>query len=236
MTVENFERFLVACGYSPKKVNDLVYTFGVKQADWTFPIRVSLSPDQSRLWMTTYLGTWRTDNMSDTRKAELMLLNSAIAPSQFQFQTKTNSLRMAHPIDNRSMTTSYFCKEVARLCSNVRATAKTWKAGVQSSPAAEGTFGGNWKTEFGVLTLKVDGVRVTGTYPMKEGRLTGTLSEDGKTLTGTWVQSDSKGGYTFTLAKDGKDFTGRWWYRGRENDFRAWNGKRSATTGSNEDW
>src|SRR5579871_3414333 len=225
VTVDNMERFLTAAGYTPKKAGETVYAFSVKQADWTFPIRVSLSPDHSRLWITTNLGTWRGDRRSDARKAELMQLNSTIAPSQFQFQAKTNQLRMAHPLDNRSMTTDYFCKELARLCTNVRTTAKTWKDGIL--PADASSFSGNWKTEFGALILKSDGQNVIGTYPYKDGHVTGTLSPDGRTLIGTWVQNDGKGGFTFRISKDSDDFTGRWWYTGHESNARDWNGKRT---------
>jgi hypothetical protein len=92
-------------------------------------------------------------------------------------------------------------------------------------------FAGKWDSTFGVVELKVDGVRVTGTYPTDQGRIEGTLSADGRTLTGRWSEApdylppNNAGRMVLTLAPDGQSFTGNWSYGDAEPD-RTWTGKR----------
>jgi predicted nucleic acid-binding Zn ribbon protein len=92
-------------------------------------------------------------------------------------------------------------------------------------------FEGQWKTDFGTLTLSVDGARVTGTYTHDSGRIEGILSDNGKTLTGTWSEAPSytapadSGRVVLTLAPDGNSFTGSYWY-GQDKRGGSWNGAR----------
>ncbi|MBK9573805.1 MAG: hypothetical protein IPO43_14275 [Rhodoferax sp.] len=82
---------------------------------------------------------------------------------------------------------------------------------------------GPYKTDFGTLTMRRSGDRVSGTYTHKEGRLEGTLS--GNTLTGRWTQSNGKGRLIFRFNADFSGFTGVWSYGDAAPD-RQWNGRR----------
>lgn len=72
------------------------------------------------------------------------------------------------------------------------------------------TFTGNWKTEWGTLTMSQTDDVVSGHYDFQGGSVAGKV-KDG-VLAFTWSQSGNghKGTGTFILAKDGKSFSGTW--------------------------
>lgn len=75
-------------------------------------------------------------------------------------------------------------------------------------------FDGAWETESGLMVLEVAGTTVTGRYEIEEGKITGTLSPDGRTLTGTWSDAPShappydKGTLVLVLSENGTTFEG----------------------------
>ncbi len=79
-------------------------------------------------------------------------------------------------------------------------------------------FSGKWSTNWGDMELQTSGNRVTGTYVHDKGRLSGTMSADGKTFTGRWAEypsyagSSDSGGVIFRLSEDGKSLRGTWGY------------------------
>lgn len=84
--------------------------------------------------------------------------------------------------------------------------------------AADPTWTGNWDTRWpeggALLSLKQDGDRVVGSYPLYSGQIEGTV--DGRRLTGTWTEPDETGEFVFVLSEDGNSFMGRfgqdvWW-------------------------
>lgn len=111
-----------------------------------------------------------------------------------------------------------------------------WSAGGTAIPEGEAaqTFTGRWETAWGVIELRQRGPSVEGSYPHDGGKIKGTLSADGRTLTGTWSEAPTYkppqdgGDLEFVLSEDGKSFEGRYWYGSRpEGDPGAeWNGRR----------
>jgi hypothetical protein len=89
------------------------------------------------------------------------------------------------------------------------------------------TFAGVWSTNFGAVTLVVNGNNVTGTYPRNGGNLVGTL--DGNVLRFEWTQTNNRGRGIFRLAADGKSFTGTFTYgtADPEASRNTWNGTRT---------
>ena len=82
---------------------------------------------------------------------------------------------------------------------------------------------GPYQTDFGTLSMRRDGSRVTGTYTHMDGRLDGALN--GYTLTGRWTQSNGEGRLVFRFNQDYSAFTGVWSY-GDANPEQQWNGSR----------
>nr|WP_319537691.1 hypothetical protein [uncultured Methanospirillum sp.] len=77
------------------------------------------------------------------------------------------------------------------------------------------TLYGTWNSPNLTLSLQVDGSTASGVYrslsPITNvgGYLNGTVSQDGKKVTGTFVEA---GNFTFALAKDGSYFNGTYSY------------------------
>ncbi len=86
------------------------------------------------------------------------------------------------------------------------------------------TFEGLWKTNFGNLVIKVKGNKVLGLYKNGKGKIEGTLSEDGYTLTGKWSEAPDylppkhAGRFYFKLSRTGANFKGKWGFGDEEPD------------------
>jgi hypothetical protein len=93
-------------------------------------------------------------------------------------------------------------------------------------------WAGKWATSYGIVILEVSGSDVTGTFDWKEGKIEGTISDDGRTLTGTWSQAPTyegpkdKGGLIWKLDEDGLRFKGAWGYGDDSTAGGEWNGDR----------
>ncbi len=59
------------------------------------------------------------------------------------------------------------------------------------------------------ITIEIKNGNVTGSYDYKDGKMDGTLSADGKTISGHWKQTNNSGRYTLTIADDGRSFSGK---------------------------
>jgi hypothetical protein len=73
---------------------------------------------------------------------------------------------------------------------------------------------GEWETEFGDLTLEVNGHVLTGKYEYRNGTIRGCVAGD--VATGIWHQSSSEPGGLpwgrFRLELDDDEFEGEWTY------------------------
>lgn len=89
----------------------------------------------------------------------------------------------------------------------------------------DSTFAGEWDTTFGEMTLKVDGLTVSGSYVVKGETSTIAGEVKGRRLTFTYRESGAEGEGWFELAADGRSFSGQWRERGTEA-WQPWVGKR----------
>jgi hypothetical protein len=79
---------------------------------------------------------------------------------------------------------------------------------ISGSGPGTASFTGTWNTDRGgAMVLVQTGANVNGTYA-NNGKISGTLS--GNTLSGTWSDDTGLGTYSFTLSADGNSFTGNW--------------------------
>jgi hypothetical protein len=82
------------------------------------------------------------------------------------------------------------------------------------SAQAPVTWTGEWRTDYGKMTLSHSGGSVEGNYEHDQGHLTGSVS--GSTFSGTWDEAPTRAGpydrgyFEFTLTADPKTFDGRW--------------------------
>lgn len=84
-----------------------------------------------------------------------------------------------------------------------------------------GTWDTRWRGGGAMLDLRQEGERVTGTYPLYNGRIEGEVR--GRELRGRWIEGDRFGSFLFAMAEDGATFmgrfdTGEWWTGGRVTD------------------
>ena len=92
-------------------------------------------------------------------------------------------------------------------------------------------FVGKWNSRWGVIVFSTDGLKVMGNYTYGNGRITASLSRDGKTMEGIWAEapsysdSDERGRCTFSLTPDTNRIDGHWWY-GDGSDGGDWSGVR----------
>jgi len=101
-------------------------------------------------------------------------------------------------------------------------------------------WAGTWIDNTGTLVLTEDGLNVTGVYIDPQTALSqiieGTISEDGKVLSGTWRLV---GSFTFALSKDGTYFNGTYGY-GENNTIKegndTWNGTLTAEADGENPW
>src|SRR4051812_8345162 len=80
-------------------------------------------------------------------------------------------------------------------------------------PARAGDFDGEWRTSFGIVTLKQNGDDVSGTYGNpRASTITGTV--DGKKFNFKYEEAKSRGEGKWTLDESGNAFGGG--YKSRE--------------------
>lgn len=85
-------------------------------------------------------------------------------------------------------------------------------------------FSGMWKTDWGILIMSVQNNQVAGNYENKDGKIEGTLSQDGKTVEGTWSQAPSYkapkdcGKFVFSISDDYTKFKCEQWSGEKEGD------------------
>jgi MscS family membrane protein len=91
-----------------------------------------------------------------------------------------------------------------------------------ATAAQAASWTGSWDTRWrgggAMLDLRQEGDRVTGTYPLYDGRIEAQVR--GRELHGRWVEGDRFGSFLFVMAEDGQSFMGRfdsgeWWTGGR---------------------
>lgn len=110
------------------------------------------------------------------------------------------------------------------------------RAGAGTEPTRENLdyvkgFAGKWSSNWGDMEFTVNGTQVIGHYTHDQGRIEATLSPDGKTMVGVWLESPSYkpprdgGKVTFELLPDGDHLQGKWGY-GDNLDGGPWTGTR----------
>src|SRR5436305_7749064 len=80
-----------------------------------------------------------------------------------------------------------------------------------------GKWDSRWRGGGATLEMTQNGDRVTGTYPLYNGKIEAKV--DGRRLVGEWVESqkaERRGKFEFTLSPDGDSFagmfeSGEWW-------------------------
>jgi len=102
-------------------------------------------------------------------------------------------------------------------------------ATVSSTPAPAVSWTGEWNGTGWYITMTLIQINgsVSGTYLEENatlGNVSGTVSNGGYNLTGTWSEGNASGPFELTMAKSQDHFTG-WWISGNQTG--PWNAVRS---------
>ena len=108
---------------------------------------------------------------------------------------------------------------------------KVIEFGGDGANLSSSAFQGTWKTNWGEMEINVYGTTVTGSYPHDNGRINGTLFNNGQNIEGSWSEApnyappDDGGRLVLELSKDGNSFSGKWYY-GKDAAGGNWTGTR----------
>jgi hypothetical protein len=134
LTNENLQTFLTNLGYEAKKLGEGAYQITIEQDDWTFRIKVSLSGNKEKIWMSTFLG-----EIADPSKVpadvlvKLLAANHDIGPAHFYIcnckeckATVAKRLSLEKSLDNRNVSPTLIRKEMEKFCATIRETEDLW--------------------------------------------------------------------------------------------------------------
>jgi MscS family membrane protein len=87
-------------------------------------------------------------------------------------------------------------------------------AGQEAAAEWSGVWDSRWRDGGARLFLEQDGTRVTGTYPIYNGRIEARAR--GRMLQGRWIEGERSGNFLFMQSRNGRSFAGRfesgeWW-------------------------
>jgi predicted esterase len=111
--------------------------------------------------------------------------------------------------------------------------ASPWLLALVLSPPARGevpSFDGEWRTTFGIMKLKQDGDKVTGSFG-NAGQFPITGKFQGEMLVVEYKEGSAQGKAGFTLDSSGNAFTGGFQINGRGGKWEGWRPDPEATRG-----
>lgn len=100
------------------------WEFAVKTPGFNVPVGAELSPSKQFIWLTVSLGP--LSEKQDLK--ELMRLGGRVQPTQVYLSSK-DTLMMAFPVDNRSVTPSVMKLRIDKLTDDVEKSASVWNKG-----------------------------------------------------------------------------------------------------------
>jgi hypothetical protein len=134
LTSQTLLKLLTDMGYEPKKINDLTFDLKIQRDGWTIYLRLFLTADQTRVWLTSTLETIPDINKVPAEVlAKLVQGNATYSPCFFYFEVDPKNkdwrrLRVANPVDNRGITAAVLRAEIDRMVTNIKNSKPLWKA------------------------------------------------------------------------------------------------------------
>lgn len=125
---------LQGLGYETEKVGDTAYRFTVTRGKWSFKINISISANQKKVWMSSYLAEIPDiDKVPAGPLAKLMQSNADIGPASFYLTDDASStakqqkwLKIGYALDNHAITPAFFREEMEWFCDRMVETADLW--------------------------------------------------------------------------------------------------------------
>ena len=133
ITKDNLKDVLTNLGYKPEKLSDTSYRLMVERNNITFAVSVSLSKDETKLWMSSYVSEIADINKVPASVLEKMLsANADFGPTHFSLESsKTPEGRrvyISRPMDNQGLTPAIVRETLDRFQGNVAGAQPLWDA------------------------------------------------------------------------------------------------------------
>lgn len=130
LTNTTLQAMIEGLGYTTKNIatdpaKSSLWEFTVKTTAFNVPMSAEISPSGNYVWVTVNLGAQPKENAS---LVGLLKANSSIQPSFFYFTTKTENLKLAHPIDNRNISPAILKRVIDKVVKDVDSNASVWQA------------------------------------------------------------------------------------------------------------
>jgi hypothetical protein len=123
ITKFNLKPTLENMGFETKDLGADSYQITVNQGT-IVPMSVSLSKDESRIWLITFFGDKVLANLSSDKLIKLLQSNWSTGVSFFVLNG--NKLEMLHPVENRNVTPVLLRKEIESQARSVANTESLW--------------------------------------------------------------------------------------------------------------
>ncbi len=123
ITKFNLKSTLENMGFETKDLGADSYQITLNQGT-IVPMSVSLSKDESRIWLITFFGDRVLANLSSEKLIKLLQSNWSTGVSFFVLNG--NKLEMLHPVENRNVTPVLLRKEIESQARSVANTESLW--------------------------------------------------------------------------------------------------------------
>jgi hypothetical protein len=123
ITKLNIKPTLENMGFETKDLGNNIYEIVTNQGT-VVPMTVSLSTDESRIWLTSFFGD--KDLAGYTADKLVKLLQSNWATGVSFFALDGNKLKMTRPVENRNVTPVLLRKEIESQARSVNNTQSLW--------------------------------------------------------------------------------------------------------------
>jgi hypothetical protein len=110
-------------GFETKDLGNNIYEIVLNQGT-VIPMTVSLSTDESRIWLTSFFGDKDLARYSNDKLIKLLQSNWETGVSFFALDS--NKLKMTRPVENRNVTPILLRKEIESQGRNVGNTQLLW--------------------------------------------------------------------------------------------------------------
>jgi hypothetical protein len=128
ITDEQLGQMLVGMGFEPKQgtysSGARYYDITVPSKEYTFSIRLGLSPNKRSIWLMTYLNDVPANVTVEQLQAVLQAVNSKTG--KMQFRMAGMQLKADQPLDNVAVTPARLKREIDDFVATLADTADVW--------------------------------------------------------------------------------------------------------------
>jgi hypothetical protein len=140
LTEQELSAMLETLGYEPKTFKTApgdLYVVRIPSGPWTYAVRVSLSRDRKKVWLTNWVTRLEaTEEVPAALWPKLVEANFRYGPAHFSYEAKARQLVLGLPLDNRGITLGFLRQELDRLVQTSNQTILLWDKRTWTTTAA----------------------------------------------------------------------------------------------------